>query len=35
MVAITCIKPDYEVDLEYKGNLIYDKQLDKAIELLK
>ena len=29
------IKPDYEVDLEYKGNLIYDKQLDKAIELLK
>ena len=29
------IEPDYDVDLEYSGNLVYDKQLDKAIELLK
>ena len=29
------IEPDYEVDIEYSNNLIYDKQLDKAIELLK
>lgn len=29
------ITPDYEIDIEYKNNTIYDKQLDKAIELLK
>ena len=29
------IKPDYEVEIEYKDNTIYDKQLDKAIDLLK
>ena len=29
------IDPDYNVDIEYKNNTIYDKQLDKAIELLK
>lgn len=29
------IKPDYEIEIEYKDNTIYDKQLDKAIELLK
>lgn len=28
------IKPDYDVDLEYGQNVIYDLQLDKAIELL-
>ncbi len=28
------ITPDYEVNLEYKDNTIYDKQLDKAISLL-
>ena len=28
------IKPDYEIELEIKDNTIYDKQLDKAIELL-
>lgn len=28
------IKPDYEVEVEIKNNTIYDKQLDKAIELL-
>lgn len=29
------IEPDYDINLEYSGNLVYDKQLDKAIELLK
>lgn len=29
------IKPDYDIDIEYKNDTIYDKQLDKAIELLK
>jgi len=29
------ITPDYEVDIEYKDNTIYDKQYDKALELLK
>ena len=29
------IVPDYEVNLEYGENVIYDRQLDKAIELLK
>lgn len=29
------ITPDYEIDIKYKNNTIYDKQLDKAIELLK
>lgn len=29
------ITPDYEIDIEYKNNTIYDKQLDKAIDLLK
>ncbi len=29
------IEPDYDIDLEYSNNLIYDKQMDKAIELLK
>ncbi len=28
------IKPDYEVEVEIKNNTMYDKQLDKAIELL-
>lgn len=28
------IKPDYEVEVELKNNVLYDKQLDKAIELL-
>ena len=28
------IKPDIEVDVITEGNIIYDKQLDKAIELL-
>lgn len=28
------IVPDYDVDLQYGGNVIYDLQLDKAIELL-
>ena len=28
------IVPDYEVMNELKGNIIYDKQLDKAIELM-
>ncbi len=28
------IKPDYEVEVEIKNNTIYDKQLEKAIELL-
>lgn len=28
------ITPDYEVDIEYSNSQIYDKQLDKAIELL-
>lgn len=28
------ITPDYEVDIEYDNAQIYDKQLDKAIELL-
>lgn len=28
------ILPDYEVNLEYGENVIYDRQLDKAIELL-
>lgn len=28
------IIPDYEVNLEYGENVIYDRQLDKAIELL-
>lgn len=27
-------EPDYDVDLEYDNGTIYDKQLDKAIELL-
>jgi carboxyl-terminal processing protease len=26
--------PDYEVDIQYGNNIIYDLQLDKAIELL-
>lgn len=29
------IVPDYEVNLEYGENVIYDRQLDKAIELLR
>ena len=29
------IVPDYEVSLEISDNIIYDKQLDKAIEILK
>lgn len=28
------IEPDYDVSIEVKSNTIYDKQLDKAIELL-
>jgi carboxyl-terminal processing protease len=28
------IKPDYEIEIEIKNNTMYDKQLDKAIELL-
>ena len=28
------IKPDYEVEVEIKDNVMLDKQLDKAIELL-
>lgn len=28
------IKPDYEIEVEIKNNTMYDKQLDKAIELL-
>ncbi len=28
------INPDYQIDIEYKNNTIYDKQLDKAIEVL-
>lgn len=29
------IVPDYDVNLEYGENVIYDRQLDKAIELLR
>lgn len=28
------IKPDYDVDIERVNNVLYDKQLDKAIEIL-
>ncbi len=28
------IKPDYEIDVKYENNTMYDTQLDKAIELL-
>lgn len=28
------IKPDHDVNLQYKDNVVYDLQLDKAIELL-
>lgn len=28
------IKPDYDIDLEYSKDEVFDKQLDKAIELL-
>ena len=28
------IKPDYDIDLEYNKDEVFDKQLDKAIELL-
>lgn len=28
------IKPDYEIELEVKNNTVYDKQLDKAIDIL-
>ena len=28
------IKPDYEVEIQMKDNTLYDKQLDKAIDLL-
>lgn len=28
------IEPDYDIDLKYEKNVIYDLQLDKAIELL-
>ncbi len=29
------IEPDYEVSIEYKNGTIYDKQYDKALELLR
>ena len=29
------IEPDYEVKIEYKNGVIYDKQYDKALELLR
>ena len=29
------IKPDIEVKIEYKNGVIYDKQYDKALELLR
>ena len=28
------INPDYEIEVEIKNSVLYDKQLDKAIELL-
>ena len=29
------IEPDYEVKIEYKNGVVYDKQYDKALELLR
>ena len=29
------IEPDYKVDIEYKNGTVYDKQYDKALELLR